>query len=88
MNRLKELRAEYAQMQAEFEDVTAMDEEVACHNYNVNSKEEIIQSFIEWLNDLAEQIDACEDDDEEPVGRKPYHFAFATQGDFWRWKGF
>lgn len=86
MNKLKELRAEYAQMQAEFEDVTAMDEEVACHNYNVNSKEEIIQSFIEWLNDLAEQIDAYEDD-EEVVEHRPYHFAFATQTEFWNWKG-
>lgn len=86
MNKLKELRAKYAQMQAEFEDVTAMDEEVACHNYNVNSKEEIIQSFIEWLNDLAEQIDAY-GDDEEAMEHRPYHFAFATQTDFWNWKG-
>ena len=86
MNKLKELRAKYAQMQAEFEDVTAMDEEVACHNYNVNSKEEIIQSFIEWLNDLAEQIDAY-GDDEEAMAHRPYHFAFATQTDFWNWKG-
>ena len=85
MNKLKELRAKYAQMQAEFEDVTAMDEEVACHNYNVNSKEEIIQSFIEWLNDLAEQIDAY--DDEEAMEHRPYHFAFATKTDFWNWKG-
>lgn len=87
MNKLKELRAKYAQMQAEFEDVTAMDEEVACHNYNVNSKEEIIQSFIEWLNDLAEQIDVYDDNEEEVVEHRPYHFAFATQTDFWNWKG-
>ena len=60
MSSIKKLKAQLSEAQAELEDIYTMSEENACHLYNVESKDEIIQMMEETIYDLINDIDNIE----------------------------
>ena len=91
MNSIITLRNRLADAEAELEDIYTMSEQAACECYNVDYKEDIIIAFQELIDELIRQIDVAQE--EEDIRRasetpQPYHYAFATEREFWQYKGY
>lgn len=83
MSRLKQLRRELAQLQAELEDIYTMSEEASCFRYNVDDKNEVIMILRDQEQMLIAQIEYEEEEEVRKNG--PYigvDPAFRSMADF------
>lgn len=91
MANLYDLRAQLAEAYDDLADTELMDEDAACFHCNTDTKEDAITIIREWIEGLIAQIERAEEEVEIERARdaKPeYHFAFASEREFWNYKGF
>lgn len=91
MKDINTLRHELADTEAELDDLYMMSDEAACFRYNTDTKEDAITAIREWIEGLIAQIEKAEEEEKMERARdaKPeYHFAFASEREYWDYKGF
>lgn len=91
MANLCDLRAQLSEAYDDLADTEMMDEDAACFHCNTDTKEDAITIIREWIEGLIAQIERAEEEEEIERARdaKPeYHFAFASEREFWNYKGF
>lgn len=91
MANLYDLRAQLSEAYDDLADTEMMDEDAACFHCNTDTKEDAITIIREWIEGLIAQIERAEEEEEIERARdaKPeYHFAFASEREFWNYKGF
>lgn len=84
------LKYQLSEAEAELDDLYSMSEEAACFRYNTNTKEDAITMVREWIEGLIEQVEHEQEEkmmEEARITPQPYHFAFATESEFWNFKG-
>ena len=87
---MSNLRQQLSDAEIELEDLYCMSEEAACFRYNTRAKEDAITMVREWIESLIAQIEQEVEDEmieEAMTTPQPYHFAFATESEFWNYKG-
>jgi hypothetical protein len=82
--KLLNLRIQLREAETELEDLYLMSEEAACFRYNVESKQEAIDTLDEELQDTYEALEEAERDEEAMAYAGWAEPAFRTVADFLR----
>lgn len=81
----EQLQRRLKELKAELEDIYSMSDENACDLYHVDSKAEVVEMAEEEIGSIQAQLDKMLDPDAE-VERGLFHFAFASETSYWRYK--
>lgn len=91
MSSLIQLKRVLAERQAEYDDLLTLSEDAVCDLYQVDTKQEAIRIFQEYIDEIIKDIDKEQENNLDPdaeMEQRLYHFSFPTERDFWAYKGF
>lgn len=91
MSRLDELNAQLREAYDDLEDTEKMDDEAACFHSGTNTKQEALESILDWINDLISQIERVKEEEaweQRHEAKQVFHDAFITESSFWAYKGY